>query len=155
MPTTKIQIWPDVRRRASESETDWCLRILLQDLQSLASDADTLVRAYPPMLPVADETVADLDNHLELAKRAVGNGLITREMWEKARAVDAKVAEMSERHDASLWTNEGLRTRSEWEEVRRLAQEALAAMGYGLDPPPPWQSRFRVRPIRSEGEERS
>jgi len=77
--------------RPGESETEWYLRMLLQELQSLASEAQTLIRAWPPMLPAADETVADLDVHLERAGRAVDEGLITREMWEKARAVDAKI----------------------------------------------------------------
>ena len=155
MSRIRTRIWPDWKMRPGEPETEWHLRILLQELQSLASDAETLIRAWPPMLPAADETVADFDVHLELAKRAVDEGLITLEMWEKARAVDAKISEMGDLHDPSLWTDRGLRTRSEWTEVRNLAKEALAAMEYGLEPPPPWWRagfHFRTIPSDSKGE---
>jgi hypothetical protein len=100
------------------------------------------------MTPAADDVVADLDHHLELAKRAIDEGLITRDMWEKIRAVDAKIAVMSDTHDPSLWSDEGLRTRPEWVEVRQLGKDALAAIGYDLEPPRPWQETTRILPRR-------
>ncbi len=127
MITMSARIWPDVTIRPNESETEWRLRMLLQNLQVLASDPETLIRAYPPMIPAADELVNDIDHHLELAERCVEEGLVSREALEKARKVDALISEMSGRHDPSLWTDQALRTREEWKEVRRMAREALAA----------------------------
>jgi len=143
-------IWPDVTMRPGESETRWLFRMLLQDLQTLASDAETLLRAFPPMIPAADEVALQFDDHFGFAERFVEDGLITREMLERVRAVDRILGEMSRRHDASLWTDEALRQREEWKEVRGLAREALVAMGYGLDPPPPWERTTKVVRARTD-----
>jgi hypothetical protein len=136
-----------------ERETDWRLRDILEDLQALATDAETLIKAFPPMIPAADEVANEFDDHLYFAERLVDEGLITREMMEHVRAVDRFLSEMSDRHDDSLWTDEALRTRKEWDEVRRLAREALAAMGCELEPPPRWERRMKVVRARTGGGE--
>ena len=118
--------------------------MLLQDLQKLASDAETMLKAFPPMIPAPDEVALEFDDHWEFAQRFVEEGLITPKMRERVQTVDRFLSEMSERHDASLWTDEALRKRKEWKEVRRLAREALAAMGYDLEPPPPWEKTMKV-----------
>jgi len=128
---------PDSGRRKGETEAEYFLRLLLRDLQTFAADAETMIRAYDPRCGAADDLVNDYDIHLEWAEKAVREKLITVEMLEKARAVDAKVVEMTNIHDPSLWTDEGLRTRTEWTIIRRLAREALEAMGYDIEPPPP------------------
>jgi hypothetical protein len=128
---------PDTKRRPDESEAEWHMRMLLRDLQALASDAATLIKAYSGETPVADDLVNDLDSHLEFAAKCVQQGLISQEMLDYARAVHSKIDEMSERNDPSLWTNEALTTREEWASVRGLAREALRRMGYELEPPPP------------------
>ena len=74
----RIQVWPGWQMRPGETETEWNLRLLLQELQYLASDAETLIRAFHPMTPAADDVVADFDHHLELAKRAIDEGLRMR-----------------------------------------------------------------------------
>ncbi len=136
--------------RPGESETGWLLRMLLQDLQTLASDAETLLNAFPPMIPAADEVALEFADHLEFAQRFVEGGLITQGMLERVRTVDRLLSEMSVRHDVSLWTDEAVRERHEWKEVRRLAGEALAAMGYKLEPPPPWDTRMKVVRARTD-----
>ena len=128
---------PDTKRRPNESETEWRLRMLLRDLQALASDAGTLIEAFSTETPIADDLVNDFDFHLELAPRCVEEGLISQEMFDSVRAVHRKIDEMSERHDQSLWTKDALETREEWASVRELAREALRRMGYELQPPPP------------------
>jgi len=144
--TPKMKIWPEWGIRPGESTTDWLLRRLLQDLQTLASDADDLILAYPPMVVAADQLAEDFYDDLESGERFVKAGLITQEMLDRAKAVDELISVMSDRHDPSLWTNEALRTREEWKEVRRLAKVALAAMGCELEPPPP--GRWTVVPAR-------
>jgi len=77
----------------------------------------------------------------------VKEGLISQEMLDRALAVDSKFGEMSDRYDPSLWEDEAVATREEWGEVRRLAKDALTAMGYDLEPPPS-HKRFRTVWVR-------
>ncbi len=128
---------PDSAMRPGETNTEWRLRLLLRDLQALAADPDTLIKAFDPRIPVADDLVNDFDAHLELAERCVEEGLISQEMLDTSRAVLKRISAMSDRHDPSLWTNDALRTRLEWFQVRELARGALKAMGYELESPPP------------------
>ncbi len=144
----KSSVWPDTTKRPGEAEKDWLLRMLLQNLQSFASEAETLIRAYPPGVRAADDLVNDFDGHLEFVERQTGS--LNAGDLDRVRAVWEKIHEMSGRHDPSLWTDEGLRTRPDWEKVRRLAREALSSMGYDLDPPPPWQKRMRVATARGK-----
>jgi len=134
--------------RARESETEWLLRMLLQDLQTLASDPGDLIRAYPPMIPAADQLANDFHDHLEFGERFVQEGLITQGMLDKARATDALLDVMSDRHDPSLWTDEAVRTKGEWKVIRRMATEALASMGYDLEPPPSAAKTMKIFPAR-------
>jgi hypothetical protein len=133
----KIRIWPDWEMRPGETNTEWLFRMLLQDLQTLASSAEDLIMAYPPTILASDQLANDFDDHLEFADRYIKEGLITQEMLDKIRAVQTLLDSMSDRHDSLLWTNEGVREREEWREIRRLAAMALKSMGYGLEPPPP------------------
>ena len=130
---------PDSGMRPRETNTEWRLRSLLRDLQALAAEPETLLQAFSFPGPdyVADDLAEDFGFHVELAKRCVQEGLISEDMLERARAVLAKLDEMSGIRNAALWTDEALRTRPEWVEVRRLAREALRAMDYDLEPPPP------------------
>ena len=128
---------PDSAMRPGETKSEWRLRMLLRDLQALAADPEILVAAYDPRVPIADDLVNDFDARLELAASCVGEGLISNDASEKCRGILGKISEMTQRHEPALWTNEALLTRPEWLEVRKLAREALKAMGYGLEPPPP------------------
>ncbi len=114
--------------------------MLLKGLQCLAADGEILLQAFwfPGPNYIADDLAEEFAFRLELAERCVKEGLISKDMFEKARAVDAKLDKMSGSENASLWTDEAVRTHEEWSIVRRLAREALGAMGYDLEPPPPW-----------------
>ena len=131
----------------STSDAEYRLRLLLQDLQTLAAEPEILVLAYPPFIPAADELANEFEFHLGLASICVKEGLISQEMLDRAREVDSKLTEMSDKDDPSLWTNEDVATREDWRVVRRLAQEALTAMGYDLEPPPPWWKTTRIVPV--------
>lgn len=130
--------------RPEESETRWLLRMLQQDLQTLASDAETLIQAFPPTVLAADEVALEFAEHLEFGDRFVDEGLLTPEKLELVRSVDRFLSKMSDRHELSLWTNEAVRKREEWREVRRRARHALATMGYNLEPPPAWNKRMKI-----------
>jgi len=132
-----VQRVPDSELRPGETDTEWRLRMLLKHLQTLAADADTLLRAYPSRAHAVDEVVKDFSHYLGLAKKAADEGLISEEMIEKACAVEAHITEMSQKNNPKLWSDEALHKKYEWRAVRRLATEALEVMGYDLEPPPP------------------
>ncbi len=135
---SRSSIWSENWRRKDESEIEWLLRALLQNLQCLATDAETLIKAYPPGIPVANDLVNDFDTHISQAQRCVDDGLITMEAMNSIKSVLAEISRMTERRDPSLWTNEALHSRGEWASVRHIAREALEVLGYDLEPPPPW-----------------
>jgi len=157
IPSWEYEVLP------GESEARFLLRLVLIDLQTLAADAETCIHAYPSLVQAADEVAEDLDTHLIQFEQAGPSGLASREQLDRIRAVDAKLGEMSGPQDPELWTEKGLRTRPEWAVVRRLARDAVDAMGYEPESPPPfagfylvarasrrerfrrWLSRFTVR----------
>lgn len=131
-----VQDVPDAGLRADETNLEWALRMLLKHLQTLAADPDTMLLAYPPKASAVDELVNDFSHYLEYSKGVIAEGLVGEDYLDKARLVDDKITEVSDRHDPKYWTADALRTRQEWIEIRRLAKEALKAMGYDLEPPP-------------------
>ncbi len=48
-------------------------------------------------------------------------------------ALDAHTSKMSGEHNAHLWTDDALRSRPEWEEVRRQAQHILELFQWPID----------------------
>ncbi len=136
----RIPSW-DERRYPDESEVEYLLRLVLINLQTLAADAETCIRAYPSSVPVADDLANDFDTHVEQLEWVAPSGSIPRDVLAKIRAVNAKLDEMSGPQDPDLWSEEGLRTRAEWIVIRRLAREAVEALGYEPEPPPPWSGR--------------
>ena len=132
-----IQSVPDSAARRGESPAKWGLRMLLRHLQALAADGDTLLRAYPSRAHAVDEVVNDFSSYLQMAKKAAEEGLVTNAMLDKARAVEDQITEMSKKSSPSLWNEQGLRKRREWVVVRQLSAEALKALGYDVEPPPP------------------
>lgn len=154
----KIQSW-STRRLPSETNTEYLFRMLLIDLQMLAADAEVLFRAfYPPTsacrdLPnviaddfvniVADDLANDFNTYLEMVSgAAVAEGLVSEERVDVVRRVDGKLGEMSGAQNADLWTDQALRTSNEWSVIRRLAKEAILALGHRVEPPPPWSGRI-------------
>ena len=156
----KNRSW-DTKRQPSESSAEYVLRMLIMDLQLLASDSEALIRHYYPPDDVirqharpeaniayewkeyaADDLANDFDTRLEMVEQSGARRLISPEMLEKIRVVNAKLGEMSGLHDEELWTDAALHTRAEWKEIRNLAKEALDAMGQKPESPPPWRGRI-------------
>ncbi len=143
----KIRSW-EYRRLAGESGAEYLVRMLVLDTQLLAADANLLIRHYyppgttaeTPLAEIAaDDLAEDFNTRLEQAEWNVdAKRLISADALAKIHAVDKKLGEMSGPQDPELWTDAGLRSRAEWNEVRHLAKAALEAMDYELDSPPPW-----------------
>ena len=98
---------------------DW----LVSALQHLALPAEAQVRYLTEkgVAPSADELALEFDDAL------AGASLSQRERGLLA-PLDAYLTGVRGPRHAALWTTSALRTRSEWAEVRRLAQNALSVM---------------------------
>jgi hypothetical protein len=133
----EIQDVPDTGIRPNETNLEYLFRMLLKQLQTLAADTDTMLRAYPSNCAAIDELVSDFSHYLECTKELIEERLVEEEFFRGARVLENRIFELSERRDPKYWTDEALRHGPEWVEIRRLAKEALASMGYDLEPPPP------------------
>jgi hypothetical protein len=146
----KIRIWdgeaiargseqdvPDTERRPGESPAEWNIRMLLKHLQALAAEPDVVFAAYPADCDVAEVLPDDFTEYLDRCWWVIRDGLVAEDYLDGARQVGRQLSEMYDREDPALWTHDALRRRPEWAALRRLAADALAAMGYDLEPPPP------------------
>jgi hypothetical protein len=146
----KIRIWdteaiargsgpdvPDTERRPGEGSGEWEVRMLLKHLQVLASEPDAVFAAYPEDCDVAEVLPDDFSEYLGRCWWVVRDGLVPQDYLDAAKLVERQLDEMYDREDPALWTREALRRRPEWAGLRRIAADALAAMGYELEPPPP------------------
>lgn len=138
--------WDEVRRRARKAleSFGWPLedkdvpqdeRIMLrQTLRIAALPADQQIASFPEGSPVPDWIAGDFFNWSGLALRRA-DFAPTDQQRAALNALDARLNEMSERHerDAELWTEEGLRRRPEWKDVRRDAQKILELFQWELE----------------------
>src|SRR5581483_6361807 len=93
--------------------------------------------AYPADCEVAEVLPDDFTEYLNRCGWVVRDGLVPTDFLDGPRLVERQLSEMYDREDPALWTREALGRRPEWAALRRLAAEALASMGYDLEPPPP------------------
>jgi hypothetical protein len=138
--------WEEVRRRArnalglfgwpvEDKDTPQDERVMLRRALSIASlPADQQVASFPEGSSVADWIAGDFFNWSGLALRRTDFAL-TNEQQAAINALDARLNDMSERHerDPALWTEEGLRCRREWEEVRRDARKVLELVQWPIE----------------------
>jgi len=136
-------------REPGETMAEFFLRMLLIDLEMFAAEAEVAVRAFrPPWLSTRDNTIArglanDFFGYLDyVSEKVVAAGLVSREMLAPAHRVATTLQEMNRANGEDLWTDEAFRTRDEWTAVRRLATEAIRALGYVVEVPPPKSGDF-------------
>lgn len=99
--------------------------MLRQALEHLASDAEEQQRHLRELgtWPSLDELALELDDVKEPAERSESELL-----RERVRLLGNKLDAMSGPDHVGLWRGDAL-TRPEWSEARRLAADALAALG--------------------------
>ena len=99
---------------------------IVSAVQHLAMPAEAQVRYLTDkgVAPSADELALEFDD-------ALAGASLSAVVEDRLGSLAAYLSRMSGPQHASLWTTEALRVRSEWAEVRRLAQQALRAMGVG------------------------
>lgn len=130
--------WDEVRRMArhalelfgwpiEDTDVPTDERAMLQQaLRVAALPAHQQIASFPKGTPIPDSIAGHFFNWSgSLIRHA--DSAITDEQRSALRALDARLNEISEKHesDQELWSEEGLRRRPEWEEVRRDARKAL------------------------------
>jgi hypothetical protein len=105
------------------------LVMLLKAVARLALPAEDQV-AYLRRLgswPSVDELALELDDVVELLGQFVASGWITEQDADAIRALDDLLGRMSGDQNEHLWTEHGLTTANEWEEVRKRARDIVLA----------------------------
>ncbi|MFZ5833662.1 MAG: hypothetical protein ACOY3P_26550 [Planctomycetota bacterium] len=138
--------WDEVRRRAREilALFGWPLedtdvpqdeRVMLrQALRVAALPADEQIASFPKGSPVPEWIAGDFFNWSGLALYRA-DFAPTDQQRTALNALYTRLNEMSERHeqDTELWTEEGLRRRPEWTEVRREARKILELFQWAME----------------------
>ena len=108
---------------------------LIRALQALAAPADAQLARDPDFAAKAGGLALDYDDALRLTLDCPQIRL-DPEAREALETIGERLDVMSGETDA-FWTEDALRGSAEWEAVRRLAREALRALGEPVDLPPP------------------
>lgn len=114
---------------------DAVLDRLKESLQALALPADTQLILFPDFVCKADELALDYDHWFRCAL-SNSDSRLTAEQESHLRAVDSLLDQMTGQADSSLWSDEAVHVRPEWEVARRAAREALAVCGWKVEVPP-------------------
>ena len=115
------------------TNTDYFKELLNASLTILASDAEAqiswlqnLSKTLGPNAEVVDELALDFNDAFTYARQLRDSGHISQAVYDALAAIDKKLDQMSGHENTDLWCFEGLRHRSEWRDVRCLAQQALS-----------------------------
>jgi len=103
-------------------------------VQALAQPANAQLGLFPPIAEVADELV--LEHEETQGDWLDGEPSVSPEQRAAVAALDEHIEAMSEPEDPELWTDDGLRGRSEWNTLRTLARAVLTAMAWSNEAPP-------------------
>ena len=91
------------------------------------------IEGFPKGVVVADEIALDFDNWCGWALEGQGAPPLTVEQRSALTSLNARLNRMSAEHDADLWTEDSLRCRPEWDEVRDEARRILDNFGWSID----------------------
>ena len=114
---------------------------LIHSLQALAAPADAQLARFPGFVVKADELALDFADALLLISDCPQVELSAAQQ-ETLGQLDAHLEAMSAAPRAPLWTDAAVRGAPEWVTVRRLAREALVALGEAYALPPSSDSTY-------------
>ncbi|PQV63186.1 hypothetical protein B1R32_11411 [Abditibacterium utsteinense] len=123
LPTMDEEHWNNVLKR------------MKYQLQGLAMPAEIQVQLFPDFVCKGDELAEDYC-HWCLVVLGNDEGRLTEQQRMLLIGLDnyfdrIPIQSMGE----PLWTDEGIKTRSEWEEIRVMATELLSAFGWPVEKP--------------------
>jgi hypothetical protein len=110
----------------------WHLKQLRWSLHSLADSASGQPALFPEFAPNAEELVYQFQ-HWTAVVRTNYDDELEGAQRESLAALDRKLVRMSRdgsEFDLDLWTNAAVRSNEHWNDVRRLATDALVAFGW-------------------------
>ena len=113
-------------------------------LQALASDAEDQLALFPTFVCKADELALDYDHWSEVARSLLADEF-SPDQLAALTAIDGRLTAMScggVEFEEDLWSEDALRARPQWEEVRSLARSALACFGWPAERPPQGRSFY-------------
>lgn len=122
-------------KRVNTDDTAWTIVELRHSLQALAMPADVQLALYPDFVCKGDELAIDFDNFYR-AVRGNYPDEFSADQWATLEAIDRVLEEMSGAENAERWTDNAVRTSSDWSTVRELARIALDALGWEVTAPP-------------------
>ena len=109
---------------------------LVHSLQALAAPAAVQLARFPDFAVRADELALDYADAVLLAADCPQLRL-ERAQRRALDQLDEHLKRMGAVAGAGPWTEDAVRTSPEWEAVRKLARDALAALGAPVDLTPP------------------
>jgi hypothetical protein len=113
-----------------EPDPQWCLEQVVDSLRLAALPAEEQIAALPDFVHVPDEVALLYNDAFRLVPQIREAGLITDEQQGSLVRLNRHYERMSNATDKdSLWTVEAMQSDERWEKSRRLAAEALAALG--------------------------
>jgi hypothetical protein len=113
-----------------EPDPEQFLEMLVDALRLAALPADQQMAVLPDFVHVLDEIALQYDDAWRLVPQIRQAGLLSDEQHEALARLDRHLEEMSNAADKdSLWTIETMEGDERWETFRRLAGQALAALG--------------------------
>ncbi len=120
---------------AAEAPAAWVLANLRYTLQLLAAAAaDQIAHFLPPNFAFkADEMALDFD-HFATCVHTYWK--LTEEQTARLNELDEHLSNLSDQHNAAIWTDEALVSDPRWEQVRAMAQAALASFQWPVEVPP-------------------
>ena len=117
----------------TESSLSYFRTLLEEMLTMVAADAETqiawlkeLAKNLDPSAELVDELALDFNDAFVYARQLLDEGEVSRTVYDSLAAVDRKLDLMSGHENTELWCFDALRHRAEWQDVRVLAQKALA-----------------------------
>jgi hypothetical protein len=123
--------WEDDNRRGVRNQFRW-------SLQALACEADDQLTLFPDFVDKPYELVSDYDNWSKVARSHFA-GLFSDDQLAALASIDIRIDAMSRGgidFEETLWYEDALDTRPEWEELRSLAKSALACFDWPTEKPP-------------------
>ena len=110
-------------------------------LQALAMPADVQLSLLPDFVCKAGELALDFDHW---SACVLSNPECQMSDGQRARllALNDALEQMSGEGKQSLWTDQALGSRAEWERVRERAKAALASFQWGVECPPSYKDEY-------------
>ncbi len=116
-----------------EDITGLCMIQLELVVRVAALPAEEQIKSFPKSVVVADEIALDYDHWCRWALEGQNAPQLTDEQRSGLIAFDSRFERMSGERNAHLWTEDALRYRHEWNEVRQDAQTILNLFGWSVD----------------------